>query len=129
MKKSVPGKRFGESFQRHRWRHAPDVTLPANERSCDLHQGDMGPQMRSEERELVLTHRATELDTTGRASQLTVWFDCPSCAVQTKARVWSLCGRVKRCACEAMFYIGRSLAEATEIVLADARSTSLVACA
>lgn len=143
-------------------------------------------QMRSEERELVITNRATELDTTGQATQLTVWFDCPFCAAQTKARVWSLCGSGKRCVCAAMFYmrgtigaarklveadqalnagicfvtratnesrpgraqvevfppkgwlfsgdrhsmtaLGRSLIEATEIALANARSTSLVAC-
>jgi hypothetical protein len=56
-------------------------------------------------------------------NQKAVWFDCPFCGTEVKARVWSLCGHGKRCMCEAMFYSG---GEAYKLVPADeARNTGV----
>jgi hypothetical protein len=140
-------------------------------------------QQRQEQRKYRVKRRDTERDATGRANQKTIWFDCPFCGTEIKARVWSLCGNGKRCECGALFYSGgeacklvatdealnagvnfairetqgskpgraeaevfapdgysfdgerhsmiahgRTLAEAKEIALADARSTQLIAC-
>ena len=136
-----------------------------------------------EQRKYRIKRRDSERDVTGRANQKTIWFDCPFCGTEVKARVWSLSGNGKRCGCSALFYSGgsacklveadesrnagvdfalretqgskpgrveaevfapdgyafdgerhsliahgRTLAEAEEIALADARSTQLIAC-
>ena len=76
-------------------------------------------QLRPEERKLLISRRETERDVAGRASQLTVWFDCPFCGALIKARVWSLCGRGKRCACDAMFHMQGTRGVARKLVDGD----------
>lgn len=63
-------------------------------------------QLREERRKYRVKRRNMERDATGRATQKTIWFDCPFCGTEIKARVWSLSGNGKRCECEALFYAG-----------------------
>lgn len=59
--------------------------------------------LRKELRKYHVKRQGMERDAEGRASQKAIWFDCPFCGIEVKARVWSLCGRGKRCGCDALF--------------------------
>lgn len=74
-------------------------------------------QVREETRTYRIKRRGVERDKSGVANQKTIWFDCPFCGAEVRARVWSMSGRGKRCACGALCLSGgraRKIVEADE---------------